>query len=88
MPIHAGHANVTSTSGEKVASRAARRQVYLVYLGNGPDVYYGESGVTAGSGALLLGTDGNTSPVLETTAAIHAVVASGSANISFMEVYD
>lgn len=70
-----------------VAARADRKRVFI----QGDDtvvVYVGVSGVTVANGYPLVG-DGITSPgvVLETTAAVYGIVASGSQAVRYLEEY-
>lgn len=68
-----------------VAARARRRSVTIVNHGT-TDVYVGGTGVTTGNGVLLPGTKG-AAITIETTAAVSAVVGSGTQTVSYFEEY-
>ena len=83
-----GQVTVDTTSGgvQIVGTRSTRRCVTIVNLGT-TDVWVGAGTVTASNGQLLLGVKG-ASVSLDTTAAVKAIVASGSQDVSFLEEYD
>jgi hypothetical protein len=81
-----GQVSVGSSATLIAGARPGRRSLTVVMLGGGTDVYLGVSGVTTGTGTLLLGVKGAAYD-LPTTAAVYGVVGSGSANVSFHEVY-
>lgn len=83
-----GQVSVGTTAGgtQVVTARATRRAVTITNLGT-TDVYIGVGTVSTTNGDLLLGVKG-ASKTICTTAAVKAIVASGSQNVSFLEEYD
>ena len=67
-----------------VAARADRASVTITNLGT-VDIYIGNTGVTAGTGTLLVGTKG-AAITIPTTAAVYGIGASAQ-SVSFMENY-
>ena len=84
--IAGGSASCTTTSGEKIAARETRKAVHMSSpTSNTQDITIGPSGVAAGVGTVLPPGGSFTS---ETTAAIHAVAASGTQTLKYTEEYD
>lgn len=79
---------VDDTSGGVVvaAARSTRRSVTIVNHG-AVDVWIGVSGVTVGTGALLLGTKGS-ALTIATNAAVRAVTEGDAVTVGVVEVYD
>lgn len=70
------------------AARATRRGVMITQLANGTDIYLGiGTAATLAAGDLLPGVKG-ASVVFPTTLAINGITATGTANVSFVELYD
>ena len=76
---------VTTTSATIIAARAVRSSVTLVNEST-TVVRYGPVGVTLANGAYLAGVVG-ASVTLDSAAAIAAIVATGTAAVSFVETY-
>jgi len=68
-----------------VAARAGRQATTIVNLGT-TDVYLGVSGVTTGTGLLLLGVKG-AAITIPGAAAIFGIVGAGSQTVSYLEAY-
>lgn len=68
-----------------VARRSPRGSVTVINLGT-VDVWLGGSGVTATTGILLAGVKGQT-VTLSTSAAVYAVVGTGTQAVSVAEVF-
>jgi len=83
--IATGQVSVTASATQVVAARAGRKEVTIVNHAT-TAVYIGGSGVTAATGLLLAGVQGQGITVTG-GAAIYAIAASGSETVSFLEVY-
>lgn len=83
--IVTGQVTVASTATQIAAERSARKGIVIINNGTS-DVYIGTSGVTTSNGLLLLGVKG-ASIVMETTAAVYGIVASGTNDVTYMEIY-
>lgn len=81
-----GQVSVTTSSTQVVAARATRKAVRITNLGT-TDVFIGVTGVTTTTGDLLVGTKG-ASVTIFTSAAVFAVVGTGTQSVSFMEEYN
>lgn len=84
--IASGQATVITTANGTliVPARSDRKRVTLTMIG-AVDTFVGPSGLTASTGALLLGTKG-TQMVLETAAAIYGINAS-TAVVGYVEEF-
>lgn len=85
LSLATGQGTATATASLLVAARAGRRSVVIV-SGSATPMYLGGAGVTPATGVFLAGVVG-ASATLETEAAIYSVTASGSAAVSFVELY-
>lgn len=83
--IATGQITVASTATLISAQRTDRKGIVVINNGTS-DVFVGSSGVTTSNGLLLLGVKG-ASIVMETTAAVYGIVASGTSNVTYMEIY-
>ena len=83
--IATGQLIVETTLTLVVAARPERRGV-LIINGSSLPLFLGDEGVTVANGLRILGVEG-TGIVIPTTHAIYGVVASGSASVSYMELY-
>jgi len=83
--IATGQVSIASSATQIVAARAGRKEVTIVNHAT-TAVYIGGSGVTATTGLLLAGVQGQGITVTG-AAAIYAIAASGSETVSFLEVY-
>lgn len=78
-------ATVTTAASIIVPTRAGRGGVMITNLGT-TDVYIGTSGVTTTTGTILVGSKGS-SINIPTTAAIYAIVGSGTQVVTYTEVF-
>lgn len=78
-------ATVTTSATQIIAARTGRSRVTITNLGT-TDVFIGPTGVTATTGQILVGTKG-ASITLNTSAAIFAIVGTGTQAVSFIEEY-
>jgi len=83
--LNTNQVSVGSTATLIAAQRPGRLSVSIVNLSS-TDIYIGPSGVTTSSGTLLLGTRG-TALTVPSAVAVYGVVATGTASVSYMEVY-
>jgi ribosomal protein L10 len=83
--IAAGQVTVTGTVASLLAARAGRQTVTIENTGT-VAFYVGPAGVAAATGMLIPGVVG-ASVTLNTSAAIFAVTASGSAIVSYLETF-
>ena len=76
----------TTAGGTLIAAaRIGRNAVTITNLGT-TDVYIGASGVTTGTGALLVGTKG-ASITIPTSAALYGIVGAGTQAVSFVDTF-
>ena len=80
-----GQVSVASLATQIVPARAGRKEVTIVNHAT-TAVYIGGSGITATTGLLLAGVQGE-GITITGGAAIYAITASGSETVSFLEVY-
>lgn len=77
--------SIADTATQIVGLRANRQGIVIINNSN-TDIFIGDDTVTDTTGALLLGVKGS-AITIETTAAIYGVVASGTATVSYMELF-
>lgn len=82
--VAAGQVSVGTSSTQIVGVRAGRKYVIITQLGTN-DVYLGPTGVTTGTGDLLVGAKGSKT-VVATDAAVYGVAGS-TQSVSYLEVY-
>ena len=83
--IATGQGSVTTMAALLVGARTGRRTVTIENTGTTP-VYLGGSGITASNGFLLPGVAG-VSLTISFSGALYAVTASGTAAVTFYELY-
>ena len=83
--IGTNQGSATTTSAQAIPARAGRQSVTLVNEST-TVIRYGAAGVSTATGAYLAGVVG-ASVTINTAAAVHAVVATGTAAFSYVEVY-
>lgn len=86
MILATSQVTVASTAGGSLvaAERAGRAKVVLINHGT-IDVFIGQNGVAAGTGALLSGTKGQALTIEAGGAAVYAIAASSTQVISVIE---
>jgi hypothetical protein len=82
--IVTGQVSIGTTGAQIVGARDTRRRIVLVNDGSA-DAFVGGAGVTTATGVRLAP---GASMTLQTTAAVHAVTASGTTPVHYWEEYD
>lgn len=82
-----GQITVAATTTVVVAARATRRAVIVTQMATGTDVFLAIGTAATTGGDLLPGVKG-ASITIPTNAAVNGIVATGTANVSFAEIYD
>ena len=83
--IATNQVSVLATATLIAAARAGRSMITIVNGGT-TDVFVGGSGVTAGTGVLLVGIKG-ASITIPTSGAVYGITGGGSQAVSFLEAY-